>query len=160
MRYLSAVAVVAALAIAACGGGDDDESPPPGETISKAQFIEQGDALCSEFREAEAELEEQADETTDPQEGARIFRELAERAEEVADGLEGLGTPDEGADVIERYIETSREQIVVVNRIADELEDGDSSAAQALRESALETGAELGGIAQGYGFEVCGAGEG
>ena len=151
--------------LAACGGDDSDDASPPdtgdsgatSQSIPKDEFIAEGDELCAEFRETEERLQAQFDDVTDPGEAADLTRELADKAEEIADGMEALGTPDEGAELVDRYIEGTREQIVVLNRFADSVEDGDASEAEALRESAQEVGARLQGIAQGYGFEVCGS---
>jgi hypothetical protein len=164
MRQLCVLCVIA-LGFSATGCGDGDDSSDPSDptraqssgTITKDAFIEKGDELCAEFRDAEAELQAQYEDATDFDEAAALTRELAAEAEDIVDGLEALGTPDEGAELVERYIEGSREQIVLLNRIADSTEDGDSSEVEALRESGQEVGARLQGIAQGYGFEVCGS---
>jgi hypothetical protein len=153
-------ALVLMLSAGACDSDDSDDGAQDGQTatterLSKADVIEQGDAICSEYRERRAEIERASERTSDLDEQADLVRELADEAERVADRLDQLAVPREDEALIDRYINIGREQIVLVQRTADALEAGDVDRATDLVQSGQETAAQLGGIAQGYGFKVC-----
>ncbi len=46
---------------------------------------------------------------------------------------------------------------MLLNRAADQYEQGDPESGAALIEAGRETGSQVRGIAQGYGFKVCGS---
>lgn len=161
--------IVAALVLALLAGGCDSDDSGDGaqdtggeqtatsERLSKAEAIERGDEICAEYRERREEIERASEGTSDTDEQAELVRELAVEAESVADQLDELAVPPEDEAVSDNYITIAREQIVLVRRAADALEDGDLADANALVESGQETAARLRGIAQGYGFKVCGS---
>ncbi|MGI8594031.1 MAG: hypothetical protein ACR2ML_06635 [Solirubrobacteraceae bacterium] len=88
---------------------------------------------------------------------AEAVRELANVADRALARFEAMRPPPEGRQVIEDYIRLGKEQIVIVRRAADELEDADITTARTLIDSAQETGGKLRGLAQGYGFKICGS---
>jgi hypothetical protein len=71
-----------ALALTMAGSGGDDEDSGNGTSgesaprVSKAEFIEQADELCTDFRENSDELAAKADATSDTGRQAEIWREL------------------------------------------------------------------------------------
>jgi hypothetical protein len=151
-----------ALALSVAGCGDDDESGggTAGESaprISKAEFIEQADELCADFRERRDELTAKADATSDAERQAEIFRELADEAQATGERFDRLPVPPRDQEIIERFSAANRDQIGVVRQIADALDAGDTEAVTALLDSGQKSGAKVRGIAQRYGFKVCGS---
>ena len=151
---LGVLAVV--LATAGCGG-DDDDSDGSASTVSKAEFIQRADELCRDFRRKRDDLEAEADATSDTDRQAQIFRQLADEADATGDKFERLPVPAGDKAIIDRYISASRDQIDVVRRIADALDDRDPGAVATLLGSGERSGDEVQDIAQDYGFKVCGS---
>jgi hypothetical protein len=154
--------------VGACAGDDsEDDAQDPGsgqtattEGLSRAEVIQQGDAICAEFRKRRAEIERASERTSDLDEQAELVRELSDEAVSVAAQLDKLAVPSEDEAVIDNYLTLAREQIVLVRRTAGALEAGDVDKATALAESGQETAARMRDIAQGYGFKVCSSAEG
>jgi hypothetical protein len=152
---------VLVLAMSACGGDDSDGGGQTGgggqETLSRQEVIARGDTLCKEFREDTERLLNRADRVADPKEQAGILHRVADRGEKVADEFDSFDPPPGDARIIDRYVSVSREQLALLRRAADSLEQGDAQEAGTLLDSGQGKGAELRGIAQGYGFKVCGS---
>jgi hypothetical protein len=164
MKRMAVIAgtLVLMLSAGACAGDDDDDAQDTGggqaattERLTRAEVIEQGDAICTEFRNRRAEIEREAERTSDLGQQADFVRELADEGESVADQLDELAVPSEDEAVIDNYIALAREQIVLVRRTAKALDEGNVDNATALAESGQETAARLRRIAQEYGFKVC-----
>ena len=150
------MALLAPALVAGCGG-DGGGGGASSASISKHELIERGDELCAEFLETEDRLEREYNEEPDPAEQARIAREVAALTEQLSNDLEALGRPEEGATVVERYVETSRERGALLRRFARKQQDGADAESVTLLNSSSELLDELEGIGRGYGFEVCGS---
>jgi hypothetical protein len=147
---LAALAVLVALAavVAGCGGGDDSETT---ETLTKTEFIEQGDAICEKANEqSENEAEEFAEENDFTLEKASK-EQIEEAVAEVlvpnlngqVEDLRALGAPEGDEDQVE-------EILVSLEGAADEIEEDPGLVYE---EETLEEPSKL---AEDYGFEVCG----
>lgn len=150
--FLSALAVLVALAalVAGCGGGDDTTDSET-VTLTKTEFIKQGDAICKEANEDnEAEAEEYAEENGFTLEKASkdqieeaVAAVLVPSLEKQADELKALGAPEGDEDEVEAII-------VALEDATGEIEDDPSS---------IFTGKSLdkpNKLAGAYGFKVCG----
>ncbi len=148
---LAALALLVALAalIAGCGGGD--ETTDETVTLTKAEFIKQGDAICKEANDQnEAEAEEFAEDNDFKLESASK-EQLEEAVAEVlvpslnkqAEELDALGAPEGDEDKIE-------EIVVSLEDATGEIEDDPSLV---FEEKTLE---EPNQLAEAYGFKVCG----
>jgi len=159
------VALIAlTVAVAACGGDDSNGGRSGGGSQrdtatgpTKAGFIEKADQVCKRYRKRTAELERQLKSTSDSARQAAILQRLADESEGVVDAFDELGVPPGDAEVLGQYKKTGREQIGLVRRAAEALADGDTATASTLIKSGQETGGRQRGIAQGYGFKVCGS---
>jgi hypothetical protein len=148
-----------------CGDSDDPAKIPsdgrttaaPTETMTKAEVIAEGDAACRGYRQKRKQLEQRGEGSSDPEAQAKVTRKLADAGDKVLARFEAMRPPPDGRRVIEEYLRLGKEQIVIVRRIADELDDADIATARTLLDSAQETGAKMQGLAQGYGFRVCGS---
>jgi hypothetical protein len=150
---LAALAVLVALAVVVAGCGSDDETTSDETvTLTKAEFIKQGDAICQKGNDAsEKEAEEFAEENDFELEKASN-EQLEEAVSEVLvanlrgqiDELEALGAPEGDEEQVEGIIDS-------LESATDEIEDDPS----------VVFGGEVlkkpGELAQDYGFKVCGA---
>jgi hypothetical protein len=146
---LAALVALAAL-IAGCGGGDETTDSAT-VTLTKAEFIKQGDAICkegNEGNEAEAEefaeengftLEKASDEQLEEAVGEVLVPSLNQQAEE----LDALGAPEGDEEKVE-------EIVVALEDATEEIEDDPSLV---FEEKTLE---EPNKLADAYGFKVCG----
>ena len=151
------VALAAALALAGCGGGGDGdttatapvETTEAAPTLSKAELIAQGDAICAEVNAAvgtlgasEAEASDQVSQTAD------LYSGMVER-------LQDLGTPDDTEGYAE-FTDAADElaQATSDAELASERGDEEGLAGRAQEDvsSSLTTFQEA---AASYGFEDC-----
>jgi hypothetical protein len=143
-------AVLALVVVAGCGSDDDEGSE---ETLTKVEFIEQGDKICETTEEqSETEAEEFAEENGFDLEKANN-EELEEAVAEVLvpvlnqqiEEIDALGAPEGDEETIE-------ELIVALEDGSAEVEDdpGVVFNGKPLKEASR--------IAEDYGFEVCGEG--
>lgn len=148
LTAFAAAAVLAALA-AGCGGGD--ETTDETVTLTKTEFIKQGDAICQKSDDqSEKEAEEFADEhgfdlekaSEEQLEGA-VGEVLVNTLNQQADELSALGAPEGDEKQVEAII-TSLEGAT------EEIEDDPSLV---FKGQVLKEPSEL---AQDYGFKVCG----
>lgn len=149
---------LAALAIAGCGGGGDDDSTESAPTtteataaLSKADFIEQGDAICAEVNSAvgavgagEADVPGQITQVSDLYIG-------------MVDSLKRLGMPEDASGYSE--LMEAAEKLAKVEgevKLAAEREDTAAIGAAATEAApALEGFETEAGV---YGFEKCSEG--
>ena len=150
--FLSALAVLVALAalLAGCGGGDDTTDSAT-VTLTKTEFIKQGDAICKEANEDnEAEAEEYAEENGFTLEKASkdqieeaVAAVLVPSLELQAEELDALGAPEGDEDKVE-------EIVVALEDATGEIEDDPSLIFEG------KSLAKPNKLAEAYGFKVCG----
>ncbi|HEX5929441.1 MAG TPA: hypothetical protein VFY48_08610 [Solirubrobacterales bacterium] len=145
---LAMVMAIALVALAGCGGSDDDGGE---EALTKVEFIEQGDAICTKAEDqAETEAEEFAEEN-----GFNLEKATDEELEEaVAEVLvPALGQQAEEIDALaapEGDEETVEEIVVALEDGTADVEDDPSVVFEG---SPLKEASQL---AKAYGFKVCG----
>ena len=149
---LVVLALVAAI-VAGCGGSDDSgsETTEATVTLTKAEFIKQGDAICEEANEQnETEAEEFAEDNgftlekaTDEQLEEAITEVLVPSLNQQVGDIAALGAPQGDEEQVEKIV-------VSLEGGAGEIEDEPSLAFEGdpLKESSR--------LAKDYGFEVCG----
>lgn len=143
-----AAAVLAAL-VAGCGGGD--ETTDETVTLTKTEFIKQGDAICKESGDqSEKEAEEFAEENgftlekaSEEQLEEAVAAVLVPTLRQQADEIEALGAPDGDEKQVEAILDS-------LEGATDEIE-GDPSVV--FKEEVFDEPNEL---AEDYGFKVCG----
>ncbi|HEU5104604.1 MAG TPA: hypothetical protein VFU11_02060 [Solirubrobacterales bacterium] len=142
-------ALIIALAAAGCGGSSDDET----SSLTKAQFIKQGDAVCKEVEEKRGKA---IGDFYDKEE-ARSAQELGAKGQEKlvlevalppVKGLEGeleaLGAPEGDESEIEAMFKALDQAIAEVEK--------NPNSVLASAESPFDKPGEL---ATKYGFETC-----
>ena len=155
-RLIAMLAAVLAVAIVAAGcGSSDSSSSDSSETtaaLSKAEFIKQGDAICTKGNKAiETEANEFAEENN-----VNTEKPTKAQKEEVIVAVVAPGVRKQGEEIAELGAPSGDEQ--AVEEIVDAVEGG----AEELEENPtpliagknpLSKGSKL---ADSYGFKVCG----
>jgi hypothetical protein len=144
--------VIAVAAIVAGCGSSSDESSDTTAALTKAEFIEQGDAICEKGNQSiEAGAEEFAEDNgIDTQKPTKAQQEevivevvapgVRRQGEEIAD----LGAPGGDGEIVEAIV-------AAVEDGSDELEENPSQLIEG--QNPLAKGSKL---AKAYGFEACG----
>lgn len=154
---VAGVSAVAALGAIGCGGDNTPEttlSPGGGATetqvakaLTKAQFIEEADARCSETN---ASIQEYVDRG----EGFSGAGEIADLREQLLVQLKDLGPPTEDRTTLDAYLTALENQVEAGQSIGLALDRGEDTAQF---EAELETArGEAETAAAEYGFEECG----
>jgi hypothetical protein len=148
---------IASLAIAGCGGGGDDSTATTAATteattaLTKAELIEQGDAICAEVNAAVGTVGASSSETGSP------AAQVADLYGGMVASLKNLGTPAETDGYAEfgsaaDELSTAEGEIKLASERSDtpglETAESNASAALSLFQEA----------AQEYGFEDCSEG--
>lgn len=147
---MTVAAVVLAALVAGCGGGD--ETTDETVTLTKAEFIKQGDAICQKGNDqSEKEAEEFAEENdfelekaSDEQLEEAVSEVLVANLRGQLDELEALGAPEGDEEQVEEIIDS-------LEGATEEIEDDPGVVFDG------EVLKEPGELAQDYGFKVCGA---
>jgi phosphosulfolactate synthase (CoM biosynthesis protein A) len=147
--------VLAVALVAGCGGSSDSSSSSSsdsGSSLSKAEFIEQGDEICTKGDQAiEAEANEFAKENgidtekpTKAQQEEVIAQVVAPAVKQQGEEIGDLGPPSGDEEQVEAIVEA-------VGRGADELEKDPGGLLEG--KNPLKEGSKL---ARAYGFKSCG----
>lgn len=153
-RLLVLLAGVLALGLVAAGcGGSDDSTDTVEETVTltKAEFIKQGDQICKEAEDgSEAEAEEFAEENgftledaSDEQLEEAVAEVLVPALDQQVEDLRALGAPEGDEEQVD-------EILAAVEGASAEVADDPS---RAFEDEVLKEADEL---AKEYGFKVCG----
>ena len=153
---LTAVMAVA-LIVAGCGSGDDstDESTA---SLTKAEFLKQGNAICAAGnKEINTEFEKFFKENEFSKKKQPTQAQLEEAAEEIAipsirkqiDGVRALGAPSGEEEQVNEIVDTAEEA----------LEEGEEDPAALVSEENGNLFAKANKLANAYGLTACGEGE-
>ena len=141
-KMFFALLAVALLALIGCGG--DDEGSGSGEPLTKAEFLEQGNAVCAEGNEAIDDAAADLSQNS-PQEEIEAFASetLVPEVQEQIDGLSELSPPEGDEAKVEAIIEAAQEA-------NDQVEEDPS-----LITSSEDPFNEANDLASEYGLEEC-----
>jgi len=157
---LSAIAVIFiifVLLVRSCGGDDEQTPVTPvsgatglggATTLSQADFVDQGDAICLEANTSLAGVDE-----SDP--GAAA----SDQADIVAGELQQLQTlpaPDDGTDKLNKFLSSLEQQATAYQDKATAIDRGDDAAAAELDTTIEEATTDAADSAKAFGFKVCG----
>jgi hypothetical protein len=149
---------IAALAIAGCGGGGGDDSTaaaPVTEAtttaLSKAELIEQGDAICAEVNAAVGTVGASSAETGSP------AAQDADLYSGMIASLQNLGTPAE-TDGYAEFSSASGELSTAEGEVKLASERGDAAGLETAESNASAALSSFQEAARDYGFEECGEG--
>jgi hypothetical protein len=156
-RYvLAALVPCAAVLVSGCGGGGDETTDttaaaaePAQPTLSKAELLTQGDAICAEVNAAVGTL------STSASEGASRVAQEADLYSGMVDRLKGLGTPEE-PEGYEEFIAAGDELAQAQSDAALAAARGESESLETAQTEASTALSSFQAAAQEYGFEDCG----
>lgn len=158
-------------AVAGCGGGDNEqpaeqsqaessaettaEATPAGPT--KTEFIAQADEVCADYQEATKDI---YNATMDSFEEFEAFAQVAvEETQHTLDEFRALPVPEADAKFVDQYLSLIGESVTLFKRMGEAAESENGSAIQTYYDDLTRLTQRQRGLAQGYGFKVCGAGE-
>lgn len=137
------------LLVAAAACGSDDHS----DTLSKDEYIVQGDALCNRFlRETAA-----PDEPVSPEEFVGFLDAAIEAAEDIYAEFSQLAPPPDGEQVHRSLLSALSESTEKVREAREAAADGDFARFESAMSAAVEIGRRSDAEAKAYGFTVCGS---
>jgi hypothetical protein len=174
MTRTSAVAralapVGAALALTACGGSSSHATKTTATTPaqSKAAYIAKADAICTQLRASLIELKPQTTafsalgaSSKAFAVGAPLFRRVQALEQTELNGLKALPLPAGDTSQVTAYLQHGAAAVAMTGTIADALARHDTNALKAAEQAGVVAAAATRGLAQGYGFKVCGNGSG
>ncbi len=156
-KLLFALPIVA-LAIAGCGGGGDDSTvSAPATTeatttaLSKAELIEQGDAICAEVNAAVGTVGASSAETGSP------AAQVADLYSGMIASLKNLGTPAE-ADGYAEFSSAADELSTAEGEVKLAAERSDAPGLETAESNASAALSSFQEVAEEYGFEDCSEG--
>jgi hypothetical protein len=154
---LIAASLAAALLVAGCGGGGDSTESTPATTavtttaLTKAQLVEQGDAICAEVNAAVGAVGASSAETSSPS------AQAADLYSGMVAGLKNLGAPQETSEYPE-FTAVADELATAEGEVKLASERGDTAGLEAAESNASAALAAFQRAAQEYGFKECGEG--
>jgi hypothetical protein len=166
---LSCVAVIAAMllvvAITGCGGGSTSTTAATVPAApAKAQFIARADAICARtnaklkpVQQRLAALARESESTVETGESAALRQGATITREGIAQ-LQALTVPPSDAATVKKIITALDDEAADIDTMASATASGEASAIEAAKRAEQTTKATYGGLAQGYGLNICGAG--
>jgi hypothetical protein len=149
---------VAAVVVAGCGGGGGSDSSESTATttaapraLSKAELIEQGDAICAEVNAAVGSVGSSSTENSSP------ASQAADLYSGMVASLNNLGTPQE-TDGYAEFSSAAEELAKVEDEVKLAAERGDTAGLEAAESSASEALTSFQNAASEYGFKDCSEG--
>jgi hypothetical protein len=151
MRRLCLLLAAATL-LAACGDSDAGKGP-----LSKAEFIERADEICSDFQTAVKDARALTPDTFAELEGQ--LTTFIEEAEKTLKAFRELEPPTADEDTVSAYEGLGEQNIAVLRKMRDAAEDADQERVRSFQDDLLNIAARQKGIAKTFGFKVCGGGQ-
>jgi hypothetical protein len=150
---------VAALLVTGCGGGGSSDSSESTATttasapraLSKAELIEQGDAICAEVNAAVGSVGSSSTENSSP------GSQAADLYSGMVASLNNLGTPQE-TDGYAEFSSTAEELAKAEDEVKLASERGDTASLEAAESSASSALTSFQNAASEYGFKDCSEG--
>jgi hypothetical protein len=149
---------VAALLVAGCGGGGGGDSSESTATtvaapraLSKAELIEQGDAICAEVNAAVGSVGSSGTENSSP------ASQAADLYSGMVASLNNLGTPQE-IDGYSEFSGAAEELAKAEDEVKLASERGDTAGLEAAESNASEALTSFQNAASEYGFKDCSEG--
>lgn len=138
------VAPLVLVLLVGCGGDD---------SLSKEEFIAEGDRLCREFEDRATELEE----PQSPEELTEFLESVVSFTRQFRSDLADLDPPSgEGEDVHEAFLDAVDKTIEEAEASREAAADGDMQLAGERFEAASDAASSVDDELAEYGFEDCG----
>jgi hypothetical protein len=159
VRYVLIVAPIVVSLLAGCGGGGGDDSSESTATstaaapraLSKAELIEQGDAICAEVNAAVGSVGSSSTENSSP------AAQAADLYSGMVASLNNLGTPQE-TDGYAEFSSAAEELAKTEDEVKLASERGDTAGLEAAESNASSALTSFQNAASEYGFSDCSEG--
>ena len=156
---LGAGVVTAVVTLVGCGGNG-------GTALSKADYIAKGDAICAQKRQQRGQLVSEVqnaiasgvNSASDAHRVHDISNQAADYVDQLASELQALPKPTGDEQILDTLLSTVSAEATDIRHFADAVDSLDASQIRSFGEAAESDGGKAVGIAQGYGFKVCGHG--
>ena len=153
--------VAAVITLVGCGGGDGGST-----ALSKADYIAKGDAICAQKRQQRGQLVTEVqnaiasgvNSASDAHRVHDISNQAANYVDQLATELQALPKPTGDEQTLDTLLSTVRAEATDIRHFADAVDSLDASQIRSFGEAAESDGGKAVGIAQDYGFKVCGTG--
>ncbi len=162
------------ISITGCGSGSSTtaatvtrasspSTPAAAIAPTKAQFIVRADAICArtnaKLKPVQQRLTALARESESAVEtgGSAALRQGAKITREGIAQLQALTVPTGDAATVQKIITALDDEAADIDNMASATASGEAGAIEAAKRAEQTTKATYGGLAQGYGFKVCGA---
>ncbi len=126
------------------------------ESLSKDEFIEQGDEICQRADDRTEDIEE----PDDLESIGAYADEVAPIFEEAGDDFEALEAPEDGQEVQDAFVDLVREGQDTLVQLRAAVEDDDQERVQELGQDLSDLGEGVNDQLRDYGFEQCGEDDG
>jgi hypothetical protein len=143
------------IVVAAIAGGDDESAPittlstpTTPASLSKSEFIEQGDEICAEANAALANLAAVSDATDAASQEYEITRSELE-------SLQSLPPPDKDRRTLNRFLSALGDTVAALNSKKTAVEQGDDATLASVDSELSTSNAEAEAAAADYGFKDC-----
>jgi hypothetical protein len=164
IRVLAPVGAI--LAVAGCGGSSHKTATTT-PAQSKAAYIAKADAICQQLRTSLTALAPQTKHFTAlgaSQQafavGAPLFRQVQGLEQAELNKLKALPLPAGDSSQVTAYLQHGAAAVALTGTIATAFAHSDRKALTAAEQEGVRAAAATRGLAQGYGFKVCGNGSG
>jgi hypothetical protein len=160
--------IVVVLIASGCGGGDSTETvtqvrtQTSAEPLTKAEYIAQADAICQQYQALGDKTDQMLsalgtiDSDEEAEQAAGIVRQSVVELRPTVQALQRLEPPPRDAQVIGTYLSIVSAQLGENADLADAYEAHDAPESQTIVDRIARDTAKQEGLAQGYGFKVCG----
>lgn len=156
-RLVGVVCVAALPALSACGGGSSQPSgsSAKGGPTTHDEIVRRGDAICQRYRASARSLHKPS--VASGADLGAFLNKLADVAEPAAHEMSALTPGPSDRVAFTKYTTGLNTQVQLIRRSAREFSSGSSQAGQTDLRAAEQAGPEVKGLAQGFGFHVCGS---
>ena len=166
------IAVVAAglvsVFLIACGeeSGSDSDSATSGlgggtPALTKAEFINAADEICSQFREESKSLEQEVANSAnanDYQAMGNALKRLLDLASQTSNEVDALEINNErDAEVVAEISENRAKGLTILELMVDAVKEEDNMAISAYADELESLNQKTKGLSVGFGFQVCGS---
>lgn len=161
-KLIALFALLSLFTIGACGDNADEtdtatddstSEAASGDTLTKEEFIEEGDTICAALEAAGETVED----PQSPEDYPVILTEHVGQAEEAHKQFAELKPPADGEDVHQALLDALGTSIETVKGAITAFESGDTVTGEDLLRQASEEGDAADEDAQAYGFTECGS---
>lgn len=157
MRHSAFLAILVAVGLVAGACGD-------GETLTKAEYIEQGNAICADgnaqldpiFEEVFADFPDEPTQQQLVDEVVGIVAGITPIIEAQLADLRELAAPKEDEDTLELLFDDVEAVLEEINQLADDVAAGDQAAIDLIESEEFDPFADVNRRAVQYGLTVCG----